>query len=99
MLLIIGTVRLPPAALPAAKIAMANIIEASRAEPGCLEYCYAQDVLDPGLIHVKEMWSSREALNLHFQSDHIGRWRSAWPDLGIYGRDLHLYNVGEAEPI
>jgi len=29
---------------------MASMIEASRAEAGCLEYCYAEDVLDRGLF-------------------------------------------------
>lgn len=54
MLLIIGTVRLPAANLERALPAMRAMVEASRAEPGCLEYGYAQDVLVPGLIHVKE---------------------------------------------
>jgi quinol monooxygenase YgiN len=99
MLLIVGTVRLPPASLPAAKVAMANMIEASRAEPGCIEYVYAEDVLEAGLIHVKEMWSSREALHRHFQSHHIAQWRSSWKDLQISGRSLRLYEVGDAEPV
>jgi quinol monooxygenase YgiN len=57
MLLIIGTIRLPADRLAAARPAMASMIEASRAEPGCLEYSYAEDVLEPGLIQVKERWT------------------------------------------
>ena len=99
MLLIVGTVRLPPAKLPEAKDAMAAMIAGSRAETGCLDYVYAEDVIDPGLIHVKEMWIDRVALQRHFATDHIARWRAAWPDLGISDRHLHLYEVGDAEPI
>ena len=61
MLLIIGTIRLPADQLDAARPSMALMIEASRAEVGCLEYSYAEDVLDPGLIHVKERWRDRTA--------------------------------------
>ena len=49
MILIAGTVRLPAGRLDAARPSMASLIEASRAEAGCLEYSYAEDVLDRGL--------------------------------------------------
>jgi len=99
MLLIIGTVRLPATLLNAARPVMASMIEASRAEPGCLEYSYAEDVLDPGLIHVKERWAHRKALGAHFQSLHIAAWRANWPSLGIGERALYLYEIGDPEPI
>ena len=99
MLLILGTVRLPVNLLDAARLSMASMIEASRAEAGCLEYSYAEDVLDRGLIHVKERWTDREALDKHFHSAHIAVWRAAWPSIGIRERNLHLYEVGEPEPI
>lgn len=98
MLLIIGTIRLPAHRLDAARPAMASIVEASRAEPGCLEYSYAEDVLDPGLIHVKERWADRTALTEHFQSPHLVNWRASWPLLGIAERKLYLYDVGEPQP-
>jgi quinol monooxygenase YgiN len=77
MLLIVGTVRLPPDKLDEARPIMARMLEASRAEPGCLEYAYAEDVIDRGLIHVKERWSNRIALSDHFNSRHIAEWRKA----------------------
>jgi quinol monooxygenase YgiN len=99
MLLIVGTVRIPPNHLDRARPKMASMIEASRAEAGCLEYCYAEDVLDRGLIHVKERWTDREALDDHFQSTHIANWRATWPSLGIGERNLSLFEVGEPKPI
>ncbi len=75
MLVIVGTVRLPPEKLGEARPAMASMITASRAEPGCIEYSYAQDVLDAGLIHVTEVWRDRAALDEHFRSAHIALWR------------------------
>ncbi|TIO78427.1 MAG: antibiotic biosynthesis monooxygenase [Mesorhizobium sp.] len=98
MLLIIGTVRLPPDRLGQAKPAMERMISASRAEAGCLEYSYAQDVLDAGLIHVSEVWSDRAALDAHFRSAHIAEWRASWAELGIGDRNLTLYEAGEGAP-
>jgi quinol monooxygenase YgiN len=47
MLLIVGTVRLPPENLERAKPVMRAMVEASRAEAGCLEYVYAETCLCP----------------------------------------------------
>ncbi|MDX8503890.1 putative quinol monooxygenase [Mesorhizobium captivum] len=95
MLLIIGTVRVPPDKLNQARPAMERMITASRAEPGCLGYSYAQDVLDPGLIHVSEAWRDRAALDVHFKSGHIAEWRASWAEQGIGDRKLTLYEACE----
>lgn len=95
MLLIIGTVRLPAENLAAARPVMRRMADASRAEEGCIEYGYAEDVFEAGLIHVKELWTDRAALDRHFSSDHIAEWRAAWPALDIGARDLRVYDVGE----
>ncbi|OYX66756.1 MAG: antibiotic biosynthesis monooxygenase [Sphingomonadales bacterium 32-64-17] len=95
MLLIVGTVRLPAHHLEAAWPIMQRMAEASRAEQGCVEYSYAEDLFVPGLIHVKEMWADQAALDRHFATPHLATWRAAWPDLGIGERDLRVYDVGE----
>ena len=70
-----------------------NRIQASRAEDGCLDYAYATDVLDPGLVRVWEVWRDREALQQHFQMPHLAEWRAAWPAFGITDRKLAIYDV------
>ena len=95
MLLIIGTIRLPPENLEAARPVMQRMVEASRREEGCLDYSYAQDVLEAGLIHIKEIWCDRASLDLHFASQHIREWRAAWPQFGIRDRRLVSHEVGE----
>ena len=99
MLLIIGTIRLPPDKLDIARPVMAEMLHASRAEDGCLAYSYAEDVIEPGLIHVSELWRDQAALDRHFASDHIARWRAEWPRLGIGDRDLKVYEVGEPHSV
>ncbi len=99
MLLIAGTVRIPDGALDRARPAMAKMLAGSRAEDGCLAYAYAQDVLDPGLIHIVERWRDRAALDAHFRTPHMAEWRATWADLGIHDRDLKLYEADEGHPV
>jgi quinol monooxygenase YgiN len=99
MLLIVGTFRVPPQSLAAARPHMAAMVAASRAEAGCLHYSYGEDVLEPGLIHVIEHWQTRESLAAHGQADHIKAWRAAWPELGIGERNLNLFDVDQGSVI
>lgn len=77
---------------------MRRMAEASRAEAGCMEYSYAEDVFERGLIHVKELWTDQRALDRHFDTAHLAEWRAAWPNLGIGDRTLRLYEVEEPRP-
>ena len=99
MLLIVGTIRLPAGQVAAARPAMHRMVEASRAEPGCVEYSYAEDLFDPGLVHVQELWRDQASLDAHFAAIHIGHWRAVWPALNIGERDLRVYDVGDARPV
>ena len=98
MLLIVGTVRLPAAKLDVARPIMARMVAASRAEDGCLDYAYAEDVIDRGLIHVRELWRDQAAFAAHLATAHLADWRAEWPTLGIGGRDLTRYAVDEGSP-
>ncbi|WP_017668998.1 putative quinol monooxygenase [Sandarakinorhabdus sp. AAP62] len=97
MILVTGTIRLPADSLSRALPAMAAMVAASRAEPGCLAYSYAQDLFDAGLIHVVERWRDRAALAAHFATPHLAVWRAQFADLGIRERNLVLLE-GETEP-
>ncbi len=99
MIVIAGTVRVSPEKIDGARPHMEKMLNASRAEAGCISYSYAQDVLDPGLIHVAEVWESDDALKLHFESSHMKEWRAAWPSIGISDRNLTRYAVTDATPL
>jgi quinol monooxygenase YgiN len=78
---------------------MRKAISASRKEAGCLEYSYAEDVLEPGLIRIAERWESQQAFDEHFASDHIAAWCGAWKNLGICDRNLSIFTVNEPQAI
>src|SRR5690606_35664581 len=63
-------------AIEQARPLMCAVIEATLGEPGCRAYSYAEDVADPGLFRVVELWDSREALSAHFDAPHMKVWPS-----------------------
>jgi quinol monooxygenase YgiN len=97
--LVAGTVRIPPENLDRFRPHMDAMLAASRAEDGCLAYAYAVDVQDPGLIRVFEAWRDQAALEAHFATAHLARWRAAWPELGVTDRRLTLYEVASQRPL
>jgi quinol monooxygenase YgiN len=92
-LIVAGTVRVPPENLQDFRPHMVAMMTATRAEDGCGAYSYAEDVAQPGLIHVFEIWRDQAALDAHFKTDHMANWRAAWPGFGVSARNLKAYEI------
>jgi quinol monooxygenase YgiN len=99
VILILGTVRLPHENIEGARAAMAAMVEASRAEDGCIEYAYSEDLLEPGLVRITEIWRVRAAIDAHFKTAHLAAWRAQWPALAISDRRLFAYEAGDPQAI
>lgn len=97
MIILAGSVRLPVDKLDEARPVMARMIAASRAEEGCLAYSFAEDVLEPGLIRIFEMFRDAEAQQIHAHSQHMKDWRAAWPALGIGERQITHFAVSSSQ--
>ena len=95
MIVVVGQFRFPPERMEAARPVMRRVMEATRAEAGCIEYNYAEDVLDPGLIRVSEVWESRAHLAAHMQTAHMATWQRERAELGLSGRSIQVYEAGE----
>ena len=96
---VVGQFRLPPERMDEARGAMRKVMEATRAEDGCIEYNYAEDVLDPGLIRVSEVWQSRQQLGAHMKTPHMAVWAEERAGLGLTGRAITVYEVSGSETI
>jgi quinol monooxygenase YgiN len=90
---VIGQFRFPPDRMGEALPAMRKVMEATRAEDGCIEYNYAEDVLDPGLIRVSEVWESRAQLAAHMQTAHMAVWAEERAGLGLSGRAITVFEA------
>ena len=68
MVIVEGSFELEPDdrdAFIASRLAMMRV---SRAEPGCIEYTFSADPLDPGRVVLFERWESQAALDANVES-------------------------------
>jgi quinol monooxygenase YgiN len=91
--IIAGTVRVPPENLASLKPHQLAMLAASRAEDGCLTYSYGEDVAEPGLIRVFEVWRDQAAIAAHFRAPHMAVWRAACATHGVTDRKLFAYEA------
>jgi quinol monooxygenase YgiN len=56
-----------------------NVIEAvtapSRAEPGCVDYWFSASLEDPNRFHMYERWQDQAALEEHWKTPHLLKFR------------------------
>lgn len=95
MIVVIGSFRIPPSMVEVVRPVMEAMITASRAEEGCIEYAYALDVLDQGLVRVSEKWRDRAALESHFRTAHIAEWRAQVSALAVSERILTAHETDD----
>lgn len=93
MIVVVGQFRLPAERMDEARPAMRKVMLATRAEAGCVEYNYAEDLLDPGLIRVSEIWESREQLAAHLKTEHMATWQRERAQLGLTGRAITVFEA------
>lgn len=97
MIVVTGLFRMPVERRDEAVAAMERVVLATRAEAGCLDYAYAEDVLEPGLFRVNERWESREALSAHFTAPQMKIWREEREALGMTGRVVTAHEISDEE--
>jgi quinol monooxygenase YgiN len=88
-----GTVRFPLDKLDAAQAVMMEMMRLSRAEDGCIEYVYSEDLIHPGVMHVFEVWRDQAALDAHHAAPHFRKWAEERVALGMTDSNLRHYDV------
>ena len=91
--IVAGTVRVPPENIERFRPHMVEMMTASQAEDGCIAYAYAETVGQAGLMQVFEVWRDQAALEAHFKTGHMARWRAAGAEFGVSDRRLVNYEV------
>jgi quinol monooxygenase YgiN len=99
MIAVIGTFRLPPDRVGEAVALMQQVIRETLEEPGCQAYSYAEDVAEPGLFRVMELWLDRAALAAHFAAPHMIRWSQDRLALGFHDRRIAMHHIGQGEAV
>lgn len=93
MIVITGHMKIAPEKMAAARPLMRAMADATRKEPGCLLYRFAEDVFEPGVITLTERWESPEALAAHVKTPHMAEWRAGIGGVGLLERDIWAHEV------
>jgi quinol monooxygenase YgiN len=91
MILLTGWVDVNPERRDEALEAGRPHMEATRAWPGCLDYVWSADPLNPARIYIYERWQSAEALDGHFQGPHYRAMRDTIGAREITGLEVFKY--------
>jgi quinol monooxygenase YgiN len=95
MIVLAGSIRIAPGKREAALRHIRAIVDASRAEPGCLEYHFSFDVNDDHLVRIFECFTDDDAREFHRNAPHMAAWRAAWEEAGLGERAMMRYVVTE----
>ena len=99
MIQINGTLKLAPDTLSKGREAIVAMVRASRAEDGCLEYGFAQDLTDPDVLYLVERWRDRAALDAHSKSPHMAEFKRAMAANPAMERDLCIFETDDGLPL
>lgn len=98
-IVVLGTLRFPPASIPALLPPLRELVEATRRHDGCLAYDVAEDPFDPGLIRFSEIWPDMASLEAHLKAPHIDPWRTAARSHGLMSRSFTAYEATNPTPV
>lgn len=76
-LTIVAHINAKPERIELVKSELHNLIEATRAEEGCIDYDLHQDNENPAHFMFYENWESRELWLAHMENQHIADYKAA----------------------
>lgn len=91
--------RFPPGNVAAVRPHLQALVEATRANDGCIAYDAAEDLFDAGLVRFSEIWPDRASLEAHLKAPHIAPWRAAATEHGVSGRSFTSWDAGDSVAI
>jgi quinol monooxygenase YgiN len=98
MLIVAGTIDVAPGQRDEFLRGRSEAVLATRSEPGCIEYAFSADLVDPGRVRIFEKWETKDALRAHLQAM-SSQPPSPAPSVDILGRDLLQYEVSSSGPL
>lgn len=99
MIQINGTIRLGRSIDAATRKAIVEMVRASRAEDGCIDYAFASDLADPDTLILFERWRDQAALDAHGKSDHMAAFQDFMGANPPEASDLRIYDTDEGQPL
>ena len=97
MIIVAGSVSVPPENSEAFMAAAADISAASRTLKGNIDYCISMQT--PGAFRFLEVWETEEDMNAQFGAPHFGAFQAAVSELGMAGMDGKKYEITSVSPL
>ena len=95
MIIVSGKAKLSPGGLSKVQEEMAALVAATRAETGCIDYCFGADVTESDTLVVLEYWASWEALDAHVAQPHLAQWFAKLGEVGVVSQAIRFIEAGE----
>ncbi len=93
MLIITGHIAMDPDKVDEATPHLVALMEATRAEEGCVDYVLSPDPSRPGVVCISERWETQEALNSHMKAPHTAEFQSKVAGFGVTGMSATSYEA------
>lgn len=98
-ILVTGSIDIDPAHRDAFVDAVTTLMEATRAEDGCVSYTFSADLHDPGRFHLSEQWRDAATSDAHGASAHFLAFMGRLGEFGVKGADLSKWTGAEGAPL
>lgn len=95
MIVITVAVQSDPDSIAALTDAIVKMEAASRAEEGCQEYTFSQELGDPSKLRIVEHWRSEADLIAHFAAPHMAEFQAAMAAHPPKSMDLSCFEATE----
>ena len=99
MIIVVARIESRAEDIDALRDVLREMEEATRAEPGCHDYAFCQEISDPDRIRIVELWESMEALASHFGTPHMAKFNAALADRPPRAMDLKIHELGAEQSL
>ena len=97
MIIVNARIQATAKTVEALKDAILTMQNATLKEAGCEDYSFCVELADPGAIRVVERWTTKDALNAHFQTPHMATFLAAMQAHPSGETEAHFYEATEIE--
>jgi quinol monooxygenase YgiN len=93
MVIVAGTVEVPPNRMDDAIALSLEHVRRSRIEPGCLSHAVFQDVENANRLFFFERWADRKALEAHFMVPEARAFAQSLASLSLSTPEIAIYDA------
>jgi quinol monooxygenase YgiN len=95
VIVVSGVMEVAPAGADRFAALTRQLVDATRREPGCVEYRFAESIDRAGRFEVFEEFADQGAFDEHVRSDHYRAWGRALKELEVTRVSVVRYDAAE----